>query len=108
MFESAQWVNIKCCPNAYYSPQLDVTTAIHGDDFIAEGVSESLDALEDFLRTWIEIKILGRVGPGATGAQQGKILKRNIEWRQFPSPRFVWYADCRHEGAEGGREEDGM
>ena len=89
-------MSITCCPNAYYSPQLDVTTAIHGDEFIAEGMTEALDVLEELLRIWIGIKILGRIGPGATGAQQGKILKRNIEWRQHPSPRFVWYVDCRH------------
>ena len=70
MFESAQWVSIKCCPNMYYSHQLDVTTAIHGDDFIAEGEADSLDVLEELLKTWIEIKILGRLGPGASGGHR--------------------------------------
>ena len=55
MFESAQWASITCCPNTYYSPQLDVTTASYGDDFIAEVVTESFDVLEELLRTWIEI-----------------------------------------------------
>ena len=93
MFESAQWVSITRCPNAYYSPRPGVTTAMDGDDFIAEGVTEARDVLEELPRTWIEFKILGRIGPGWTGAQQGKILKRNIGWRQHPSSRLVWHAD---------------
>ena len=55
-----------------------------------------MDRLEELLKTWIEIKIIGRIGPGAAGPQQGRSLNVNIEWRQFPGPRFVWYADCRH------------
>ena len=84
------------CPCTYYATESDDTTTIHGDDFSAEGVSESLDQLDALLSTWVEIKILGRIGPGISGEQQARILKWPIECRTHPSPRFIWRADDRH------------
>eukprot|EP00959_Pyramimonas_sp_CCMP1952_P077197 1613639-Pyramimonas_sp.AAC.1 len=58
---------------------------------------DMLDALlED---TIVEIKKLGRVGPGATGGSRGRLLKRRIEWGVTPSPRMVRRADDSRVGS---------
>ena len=81
MFVENQWRRVTPCPGAFYSPELDITTGVHGDDFLTEGTPEALDKLDIMLATWIEIKYLGRLGPGPSGGVTGKILKRNLAWR---------------------------
>ena len=63
-------------PNAFYNFDYDITVGIHGDDFTAEGEAHSLDWLYQVLANTVELKRVGRIGPGFQ--QSGKILKRLV------------------------------
>lgn len=90
----------------FYSESLDATLCVHGDDFLVEGVPESLDKVDQIMSANFAVKILRRVGPGASS--QGNFLNRSIEWS---SEGFALEADEKHakvlieslsmEGAKG-------
>eukprot|EP00971_Amphidinium_carterae_P179149 3553530-Amphidinium_carterae.1 len=52
--------------------------AVHGDDFIAEGLPEGLDNLDAVISENFDAKVMPRIGPGAS--QLGKYLGRLIRW----------------------------
>ncbi len=60
----------------FYEHNIDVTAAVHGDDFLAEGTAESLILLDHLLMSSMEVKVLPHIGPGATSS--GKYIKRVI------------------------------
>ena len=94
VMEKAGFVSIKVVPNLYYHKEWDVTTAVHGDDFISDGVPESLDKLDTVLKENFMVKVEPRVGPG--GASAGKYLNRTLSW---DSNGFKWEPDEKHARA---------
>lgn len=90
-FGSNGWTRVAVAAGVYYEPRLDVTCAIHGDDFLAEGEMETLAVLDSQLEAAMDVKILAKVGPG--GVQSGKYLKTTIEW---DGVAFGWRPDGKH------------
>ena len=70
-YTEANWVRIAVCAGAYYSKEADVTSCIHGDDFLSEGTWDGLDDLDQLLAASVYIKSLGRCGPGGASAAGG-------------------------------------
>ena len=66
--------------------------AIHSDDIIAEGEPEKLDRLDEVLKQLVVVKVLDRVGPGAT--EHGQYLKRHIVY--INGQGFEWLEDPKH------------
>jgi len=88
ILEAAGYLRLQVIPNAYNHPQRDVDVVVHGDDFMADGEDHQLDVLEQTLENAIELKRVGRVGPGRQAI--GHMLKRTIRW----GPEgFSWEAD---------------
>ena len=54
-------------PITFVSAELDVSLSCHGDDFLTEGASASLDVLDDIMKGHFEVKFLPRVGPPEHG-----------------------------------------
>ena len=63
---------------------------MHGDDFVAVAEDDHLNFLERVLENSMEIKRVGRIGPGRSSA--GKVLKRVVSWT---GDGFTWEADPR-------------
>ena len=68
----------------------DIDTVVHGDDFVAVAEDDQLDFFERVLENSMEIKRVGRIGPGRSSA--GKVLKRVVSWT---GDGFTWEADPR-------------
>ena len=60
---------------------------MHGDDFVAVAEDEHLNFLERVLENSMEIKRVGRIGPGRSST--GKVLKRVVSWT---GDGFTWEA----------------
>eukprot|EP00969_Alexandrium_andersonii_P038208 1674334-Alexandrium_andersonii.AAC.1 len=58
----------------FHNSELDITVALHGDDFVAEGCDDELDKLDALLVGHMKVKVLPRIGPGH--AEAGPLLKR--------------------------------
>jgi hypothetical protein len=58
----------------FCSQVLGVACAVHADDFLAEGLPSNLDQLDKLLQESMDVKILSRIGPGAS--RVGRYLKR--------------------------------
>ena len=80
----AQFETVSIVPKTYHHPQRDIDTVVHGDDFVA--VAE--DHFEQVLENSLEIKRVGRIGPGRSST--GKVLKRVVHWS---GNGFTWVAD---------------
>ena len=93
VFKNGNWLRLQNIAGAFYEPNLDVTVAIHGDDFLAEGTAESLNVLDQLLLASMDVKVMPRIGPGA--ASSGRYLKRVIRWI---GSGFTWEADPKHVG----------
>lgn len=78
-------------PVIFYSESLDVTIAVHGDDFLAEGRPGCLDQLDDIMKKNFLVKILNRLGPNAS--TQATFLNRTICWS---AEGFTLEADEKH------------
>ncbi len=52
-------------PAVLHEPNIDVTVAVHGDVFLAEGTAESLNVLDQLLLSSNEVKVMPRISPGA-------------------------------------------
>ena len=61
---NAQFETVSIVPNTYHHPQKDIDTVVHGDDFVAVAEDGQLDHFEQFLEKSMEIKRVGRIGPG--------------------------------------------
>ena len=81
-------IALKCIPNVYHHPQRDIDLVAHGDDFMADAEDHQLDLLEKILDDAIELKKVGRIGPGQQSS--GHMLKREIRWNP---EGFSWEAD---------------
>ena len=55
---------ITIVPNTYHHPQRDIDTVVYGDDFVAVAEDDQLDHFERVLENSMEIKRVGRIGPG--------------------------------------------
>ena len=75
---NAQSQTLSPVPNTCHHPQRDIDTLVHGDDFVAVAEDEQLDHLELVLENSMEIKRVGRIGPGRSST--GKVLKRVVHW----------------------------
>eukprot|EP00969_Alexandrium_andersonii_P094705 4183952-Alexandrium_andersonii.AAC.1 len=58
----------------FHNGELDITVALHGDDFRAEGCHSELDQLDALLLSHMKVKVPPRIGPGH--AEAGPLLKR--------------------------------
>ncbi len=72
----------------FYSKELVISCATHGDDFIAEGLPASLDKPGELLSSSTDVKCMPRVGPEA--GVLGRYLQRIIRWA---GAGFSWQAD---------------
>ena len=63
---------------------------MHEDDFVAAAEDGQLDHLEQVFENSMEIKRVGRIGPGRSST--GKVLKRVVHWS---GEGFTWEADPR-------------
>ena len=68
----------------------EILTLVHGDVFVAVAEDDHVNFLERVLENSIEIKRVGRIGPGRSSA--GKVLKRVVSWT---GDGFTWEADPR-------------
>ena len=82
-------------PMAFSHPDLDVTCGVHGDDFLAEGIKESLDALDVMMKKYFEVKVMPRIGPPEFGGEvsSGEHLKCTISWT---AEGFTWAGNTKH------------
>ena len=51
-------------PITYHHPRRENDTVVHGDDFVAVAGNGQLDHFEQVLENYLEIKRVGRMGPG--------------------------------------------
>ena len=78
VLRGVQFEAVTIVPNTYHHPQRDIDTVVHGDDFVAVAEDDQLNYLERVLENSMEIKRVGRIGPGRSSA--GKVLKRVVSW----------------------------
>ena len=67
-----------------------MTLLCTGTTFVAVAEDDQLNFLEKVLENSMEIKRVGRIGPGRSSA--GKVLKRVVSWT---GDGFTWEADPR-------------
>ena len=79
-------------PGFHYHTEWDIMIACHGDDFLAEGLSEDLGHLDELTKEKFEVKILPRIGDPDHGGEvsAGTHLYRIIKWNH---QGFSWEAD---------------
>ena len=72
------------CPNTYCKKEADLYLSCHGDDFLASGEKEELDALDKLMAENYEEKILPRIGNPRYGGEvsEGCRLGRLIRWTE--------------------------
>ena len=78
VFDKCGYQVLKISRQMFFSPRFDSLAALHGDDVIVEGEQEALDFLDQAIKPLCNVKVLPRVGPGAT--VMGRYLKR-YPWR---------------------------
>ena len=78
VLKDAQFEAVAIVPNTYHHPQRDMDIVVHGDDFVAVAEDDHLNFLERVLENSMEIKRVGRIGPGRSST--GKVLKRVVSW----------------------------
>ena len=83
-------------PNVFHADTVadiddDIDGVVHGDDFLFSTVQERADELDIIMKDNFDIKLLGRVGPGA--GTEAPTLKRKIN---FTREGFFWEADTKH------------
>ena len=83
------------CPNTYYKKAADLCLSCHGDDFLASGEKEELDALDKLMAENYEVKILPRIGDPRHGGEvtEGRHLGRVIRWTE---EGFTWEGDPKY------------
>ena len=84
----ARFETVSIVPNTYHHPQRHIGTVVHGDDFVAVAEDGQLDHFEQVLENSMEIKRVGRIGPGRSST--GKVLKRVVHWS---GDGFTWEED---------------
>ena len=68
---------------------------IHGDGFLAEGEPEKLNRWDEVLKRLVVVRVLGRIGPGAT--EHRRYLTRHVLYIEVQG--FEWLEDPKHFAA---------
>ena len=85
-----QGVASPCC---FHHEAWQISLLVHGDDFVALGVDDSLSKYEAGMQKAFEVKLQGRIGPEPGDLQEARILNRIIRM----TPQGMTYeADPRH------------
>ena len=79
-------------PAVFYHPTKDLTTLVHGDDYVSSGLQAELDWLEGELQQAYEIQTQ-KVGPGGKQDKEGKVLNRIV---RCTADGWEYEADPRH------------
>ena len=77
---------------SFYHRQRTIKVAVHGDDFVSEGVKKELVWMDKALGKELSIKTEILV-PDAGEAKELRVLNRMIKWE---STGITWEADPRH------------
>ena len=88
------FVRLRCVPVVFVHPERDMTAAVHGDDFVFEGLDEDLDYILKVLEANYELKNRGRLGSGAKDLKQIDLLGRIIKLEE---DGITWQGDPRHQ-----------
>ena len=91
---------IRCMAMTFVAQELDIALAVHGDDFVAEGVRESLDILDDIMNRHFEVKRLPRIGPPLHGGE----VTEGLHLRCKEAAENEDFQNIRKLGLQGGRE----
>jgi hypothetical protein len=70
----------KSVPTVFFNEKKGMSGAVHGDDFTFLGYDEDLDDLEALLKSWFELTVRGRLGPGENDDKEIVILGRTVSW----------------------------
>ena len=74
----ASFIGSAAIPVLHYHTEWNIMIACHGDDFLAECLSEGLDRLDELMKEKFEVKILSRIGdPDHGGPQWRGSVRRN-------------------------------
>ena len=73
-------------PGLFYHPEWDIMMACHGDDFLAEGLAEDLDKLDEVMKANFEVKILPRIGDPNHGGEVAE--GQHLQDHQMGQQRF--------------------
>ena len=92
VFDKCGYETLAISRQMFFSPRFDSLAALHGDDVIVEGEQEALDFLDQAIKPLCNVKVLPRVGPGAT--VMGRYLKRYICY--IPGVGYEWNDDPKH------------
>ena len=68
-FQTAGLQQIDSLPMTFVHPELDLEVAVHGDDFVAEGVKQSLDAFDVIMERFFNVRSLPRIGLPECGGE---------------------------------------
>ena len=64
----------------FYHPELDVSMAVHGDDFTLCGLEADLWKVKKWMDEWFEVKVRGVLGGSDRSQTEVTILGRTVEW----------------------------
>lgn len=81
------------CGVVFYHPGRDVSCVVHGDDFTFCGVEEDLVWIEALMKSWFEVKVRAKLGPGKRDDKEVTILGRIVRWT---SDGIEYEADPKH------------
>ena len=91
--EKMGFVRGKASPCCFYSKDLQVSVAVHGDDFTALGTQASLDVYEQQLQQAFDLKLRGRLSEEAHTEKEIRILNRIV---RISKQGLQYEADPRH------------
>ena len=79
-------------PCSFYHEVWQIRTVVHGDDFLSEGPSKTLEEMDKYMRKSFALKT-EIVGGDPGDVQSLKVLNRQISWK---NGQINWEADPRH------------
>jgi hypothetical protein len=72
---------------------MDVAMAVHGDDFTLCGLKEDLVKVQEWMRSWFDIKVRGVLGADSDDQKEVTILGRTVRWKE---DCIEYEADMKH------------
>ena len=81
------------CGVVFYHPQMDVSMAVHGDDFTFCGLEQYLWTVKRWMDEWFEVKVRGRLGPERHDDKCISVLGRLLRWEDWG---ITYQADPKH------------